>query len=80
MGHVNLAPRVVTDNDPSYWQTPKVVDRVLKLLIHEVMHVIGFTYEKLTEFPCPDAPYFNRHIEGSYTQLRPCAATGSRDP
>ena len=37
------------------------MDKVLKLLIHEVMHVLGFTLDKMMQFPCPDDPSFNRH-------------------
>ena len=36
-----------------------------QVLIHETMHVLGFTYEKIVQFPCPESPSFNRFQSGT---------------
>lgn len=55
------------------------IDALLKLVIHEVLHVLGFNRDKLAQFPCPSAPAYNRHQRGTYAPL-PCADAGSVDP
>ena len=56
VGHVNISPASI----PSEIDEARV-DAALKLLVHEVMHVLGFTHGKILEFPCPTRPGFNRH-------------------
>ena len=53
--------------------------RLLQVVLHETMHVLGFTSDKLAQMPCPDAPGFDRHQEMDY-RPRPCAEVGSIEP
>jgi len=81
MGHINVDPASL--GDPTEWYADAVhaqtVDSILKVLIHEAMHVLGFTYEKILEFPCPDSPSFNRFEPGSAAP-RSCATANSPNP
>lgn len=86
MGHINVAPTSL--GNPAEWEAEQTVDSILKVLIHEAMHVrflharrlacvalsrncllagqvLGFTYEKIQQFPCPDKPSFDRFEPGS---------------
>ncbi|KAL1500700.1 hypothetical protein AB1Y20_013347 [Prymnesium parvum] len=72
MGHINIDPASL--GEPSAWHVDathaQTVDSLLKVLIHETMHVLGFTYSKLVQFPCPHSPAYDRHrADGS---VAPC--------
>mmetsp|Transcript_22407 Transcript_22407/g.50613 ORF Transcript_22407/g.50613 Transcript_22407/m.50613 type:complete len:646 (-) Transcript_22407:338-2275(-) len=77
MGHINVAPTSL--GNPAEWEAEQTVDSILKVLIHEAMHVLGFTYEKIQQFPCPDKPSFDRFEPGS-AAIRSCSAAGSANP
>ena len=50
-----------------------------QVLLHETMHVLGFTREKLAQFPCPSAPSFNRET-ATRASPRACSDVGSTEP
>lgn len=81
MGHVNVDPQSL--GDPDRWihdsKHAQTVDKLLKVLIHEVMHVLGFTYEKIRWFPCPERPSFNRFGSDNLHPIA-CSAADSPDP
>ena len=69
VGHINIDPAELDETmlDASSGTLDEaMVDAALKLLVHEVMHVLGFTYEKIKEFPCPTRPGHNRHQDGDW--------------
>ena len=67
VGHVNIDPAEIDAEIAPRGKGGELepdearVDAALKLLVHEVMHVLGFTHGKILEFPCPTRPGFNRH-------------------
>ena len=80
VGHVNVDPAELGALDATAWaDDERRVDGVLKVLLHETFHVLGFTYDKIRELPCPDAPSYDRYQPSTW-EPRPCAAAGSRDP
>ena len=62
------------------WQ----VSTALKLLLHEAFHVLGFTADKISQFPCPDYPGYDRYggADPSYgtAALLDCPSSLSRNP
>ena len=50
-----------------------------QVLLHETMHVLGFTREKLAQFPCLSAPSFNRET-ATRASPRACSDVGSTEP
>ncbi len=80
VGHVNIDPASlegVDERGSGGGLHEGAVDAVLKVLVHEVFHALGFTHSKLREFPCPDAPGFDRHNVSGH-EPRGCPA--GRDP
>ena len=41
LGHVNIRPSVLTGMAEEEWGSPAAVDRLMKLLLHEVLHEVG---------------------------------------
>jgi hypothetical protein len=71
VGHMNLAPASLGISLDDAGE----VDRLIKILLHEVFHVLGFNRDKLAQLPCPSAPAFDR-LPG----MRPCSLAGSIEP
>ena len=46
------------------------------------LHALGFYYAKIREFPCPQAPDWDRRTNGydGTAGIRPCSVVGSREP
>ena len=59
VGHLNIDPAAIESGSDD----EGAVDRMLKVLLHETFHVLGFTHDKLVQFPCPDAPGFDRYLQ-----------------
>ena len=53
------------------------VDSLLKVLLHETLHVLGFTHDKLVQLPCPTAPGFDRYIGGGGRRLQSSTSSDS---
>ncbi len=79
VGHLNLDPATLTAHAEAAWSDATIVERTLKVLIHEVFHVLGFSYSKILQFPCPLAPGFDRHRGGSL-EPRGCGGASPASP
>ena len=77
VGHINIDPASIGTLE--YPGGSESAERVLKVLLHETLHVLGFSQGKMAELPCPSAPAFNRHQARTY-ELRPCADANSTEP
>ena len=69
VGHMNIDPATVFSlADASVGESGEgdvaEVDAALSVILHEVVHALGFTYQKLVQLPCPGAPAFDRFAIG----------------
>lgn len=85
VGQVNIDPDSLEALVGAGARDEETVDGVLKVLVHEVMHVLGMTYEKMAQFACPEAAGYSRFVSESALYYgaggpRDCAAAGSPNP
>ena len=81
VGQVNLSPRLL-GGDEAEWEGGARVEAVLSTTVHETLHALGFYYAKMSEFPCPQAPNWDRRANGydGTAGIRPCSVVASREP
>ncbi len=81
VGQVNLSPRLL-GGDGAEWEGGTRVEAALSITVHETLHALGFYYAKIREFPCPQAPDWDRRTNGydGTAGIRPCSVVGSREP